>query len=114
MTPEIEQLYTAMQFMADTPCVADYHTELWWTGEMPAHPELYDPEDWEESNWPIWKVWDLYLAYLYDEADKHESIELWEHYCKAFDLQITDLLQENEFKKNEVPLSIRRKVVENE
>ena len=107
MSTEIEQLHIAMKFMADTPTFIKHHDELWWTGDMPAEPDLYNSEHWEKINDPVWKIWDSYLGNLYHEADVYGScVELWRHYQKAFKIQerIKDLLQGNTFKQKELPL----------
>ena len=76
-----EQLKTAIEFMSDTPT-----DHFGWMGEMPAVPELYEPEDWVKGqNRSIGVIWGDFLYGLtkYGLHDRRQQAE---------ELEIADLL----------------------
>ena len=77
------QLALAIEFMEQTPGVPRQHS--WWTGDMPASPELYDPTSWGARNYPIWSIWDDFISDL-DSNGLHDRVKL------AYELPIADLL----------------------
>ena len=86
-----KQLKQAIQFANSTPT----HDPLWWAGEVPAYPDEYVSEEWQEENKPFWQVWEEYLEELTAEANRTELPELYEHLEKAGRLPIQDLLSES-------------------
>jgi hypothetical protein len=77
------QLCYALAFMWQTD--DGKHDGLWWAGKMPGYPTEYDPEEWNDDNWYMEKIWDEFLADLKDAG-------LYERYWQARDLPIADLL----------------------
>ncbi len=81
-----EQLKLASTFMETTKDPDNPHRGAWWwAGDMPAHPDEYEPEDWEKMNKPIWQVWNEYLYEL-------KCCGLYARLNKALELPIADLL----------------------
>lgn len=81
-----EQLGQMIAFMQATIDPANPHRGAWWwAGDVPAHPELYEPDDWEVANKPIWQVWDQFLGDL-------RSAGLTDRLKEAQELPIADLL----------------------
>ena len=79
------QLVGAIAFMAQTDDGIHENGEWWWANLMPAYPCEYVPEDWNEANWCMEKIWDDFLSDL-----KSAGLE---GRCKqARELPIADLL----------------------
>jgi len=99
-----EQLRTAIQFMRDTP--DPFHTSLWWTGDMPGLPDLYEPDDWETYNDSICAIWEKYLEDLNkwlseidwrsDKKGSDVAVNIKAHLEKAKTLEIAELLEVEE------------------
>ena len=78
------QLNIAVEFMKNTPTRHGFV----WHGEMPSHPDEYEPEDWlEGQNQSIRAIWESFLWGL-DKEDMHE------YRIQAEALEIADLLVE--------------------
>ena len=79
------QLVYAIAFMAQTDDGIHEDGEWWWAREMPAYPCEYVPEEWNETNWCMEKIWDNFFSDLL-RAGLHERYE------QARQLPIADLL----------------------
>jgi hypothetical protein len=81
-----EQLVTLGEFMRDTVDPEHPHRKAWWwTSDLPAYPELYEPVDWERANKSIEVIFGEYL-YELEKAGLTEKLE------QAKELPIADLL----------------------
>lgn len=84
----VERLMQRAEDLTTLPGELDGHRDLEWMGQMPAHPEMYIKEEWEESNRTIHYLMEEFhgtLERLEDEYPKlatirHElnQIEAWE------------------------------------
>lgn len=93
-----EQLYMAIGFMSTTNDGVAHHGSNWWAGDMPAHPEEYNPQEWEQENFPIWKIWDSYISELNSAMSVYpENTDLQTKLSEAKNLPIADLLAHTEY-----------------
>jgi len=90
-----DQLHLMTQYMEDTPSYGSViRDRIWWAGKMPALPELYVPQSWQESNRPIALLWNDYLGDL-KHFDDHRLLE-----AKRKEDEFLDLLIASETEMN--------------
>lgn len=62
---QVKTIIAFTEYLASLQEAAPMHTALWWGGDLPAHPDTYEPHAWQSSGAdPVFRIWDNLLRDL--------------------------------------------------